>query len=143
MKKITYAAEPVVSRAISPKKVADLSKLGDVVRTWIMADPTASYNLDDKTKKIVLEGIDPLQIEILITRIDEQITVDISDPVIVHRETIGGESDEFMTKSNNGHNRVALKARLLPAGVVKALREGKIDQFMGQKRNRRCIRKCS
>ena len=131
--KITYAAEPVVSRAISPKKAADLSKLGDVVRTWIMADPTASYNLDDKTKKIVLEGIDPLQIEIFDYRIDEQVPVDISDPVIVHRETIGGESDEFMTKSNNGHNRVALKARLLPAGVIKALREGKIDQFMGRK----------
>jgi elongation factor 2 len=131
--KIAYAAEPVVSRAISPKKATDLSKLGEVVSTWIMADPTASFNLDQKTKKIVLEGIDPLQIEILITRIDDQVPVNVSDPVIVHRETISHESAEYMTKSNNGHNRVQLRVRPLPEGVIKALREGKIDQFMGRK----------
>jgi len=131
--KITYAAEPVVSRAISPKKAGDLSKLGEVVNTWIMADPTASYELDQKTKKIVLQGIDPLQIEILITRIDEQVPLNVSDPVIVHRETITGESIEYTTKSNNGHNRVTLRARPLPQGVIQALREEKINQFMGRK----------
>jgi len=131
--KIIYAAEPVVSRAISPKKATDLAKLGDVVNTWIMADPTAKYELDDKTKKIILRGIDPLQIDILTTRIDDQVPINISDPVIVHRETIGGPSRTFMTKSNNTHNRIEINMKIMPEGVIQALKEGRIDRFMDRK----------
>ncbi|MHA2100276.1 MAG: GTP-binding protein, partial [Candidatus Kariarchaeaceae archaeon] len=130
---ISYAAEPVVSRAISPKKAADLSKLGEVVSTWIMADPTASYDMDPKTKKIVLQGIDPLQIEILITRIDEQVPLNVSDPVIVHRETISKKSATYTTKSNNAHNRITLNIDQIPEGVALALREGKINPYMERK----------
>ncbi|MDH5401702.1 MAG: GTP-binding protein [Candidatus Heimdallarchaeota archaeon] len=131
--KISYAAEPVVSRAISPKSATDLSKLGEVVNTWIMADPTASYELDQKTKKIIVRGIDPLQIDILVTRIDDQVPINTSDPVIVHRETISRESISYITKSNNSHNRIELQIRPLSEGVVQLLRAGKIDQFMERK----------
>ena len=131
--KIVYAAEPVVSRAISPKKAGDLSKLGEVVSNWIMADPTASYHLDNKTKKLILEGIDPLQIEILTTRIDEQVPINLSDPVVVHRETIRQRSRTFHCKSNNAHNRLQLTIEPLAEGVVKILREGKVDDYMERK----------
>lgn len=137
--KISYAAEPVVSRAISPKKAADLSKLGEVVSTWIMADPTASYELDVKTKKIVLQGIDPLQIDILISRIDEQVPLNISDPVIVHRETISKKSATFTTKSNNGHNRITLHLEQIPEGLAQALREEKINPYMERKERAKVI----
>ncbi len=131
--KIVYAAEPVVSRAISPKKVTDLSKLGEVVNNWIMADPTASYSLDQKTKKIVLQGIDPLQIEILITRIDEQVPINVSDPVIVHRETVSKVSDLYMTKSNNGHNRIQLVIEPLNPGVIQALKNDEVNPLDDRK----------
>lgn len=131
--KIIYAAEPVVSRAISPKKATDLSKLGEVVNTWIMADPTASYELDQKTKKIVLKGIDPLQIEILITRIDDQVPLNVSDPVIVHRESISKPSNTFMTKSNNSHNRIQMNINPLPEGVIELLREDKVNEYQDRK----------
>lgn len=120
---ISYVAEPVVSRAIFPKKQGDIAKLGEVVSTWIMADPTASYEMDVETKKYTLQGIDPLQIEILITRINEQVPIEVSDPVIVHRETISKPSQEFTTKSPNGHNRITLKIHPMPAGLMKFLRE--------------------
>jgi elongation factor 2 len=140
---ISYAAEAVVSRAISPKKATDLSKLGEVVNTWIMADPTASYELEQKTNKIVLQGIDPLQIEILITRIDEQVPLNVSDPVIVHRETVTRKSDIFMTKSNNSHNRIQIQIDSLPEGVIEALKEGKITQFQDRKTRAKIIEDAS
>lgn len=137
--KISYAAEPVVSRAISPKSAQDLTKLGDVVRTWIMADPTASYELDQKTKKLVIQGIDPLQLEILISRINEQVEIDISDPVIVHRETVTAVSSEFVTKSNNGHNRIRMKMMPLPEGIIKLLKDDGVDMFMERKARAKII----
>ncbi len=141
--KISYAAEPVVSRAISAKNAQDLTKLGEVVRNWIMADPTASYEMDQKTKKMVLQGIDPLQIEILISRIDEQVPIDISDPVIVHRETITKVSNEYVTKSNNGYNRLRMKLEPMPEGVIKLLKEGGINMYMDRKERARLLSEAS
>lgn len=130
---ISYAAEPVVSRAIFPKKQTDVAKLGKVISTWIMADPTASYEMDPETKKYTLQGIDPLQIEILITRINEQVPIEVSDPVIVHRETISKESEVFTTKSPNGHNRMQLKLYPLPQSVIDFLKEGRDLTMMDTK----------
>ncbi|MCY3411865.1 MAG: elongation factor EF-2 [Candidatus Heimdallarchaeota archaeon] len=141
--KISYAAEPVVSRAINAKNAQDLTKLGEVVRNWIMADPTASYELDQKTKKLILQGIDPLQIEILITRINDQVPIDVSDPVIVHRETVTKPSDEYVTKSNNGHNRIRMRIEPMPLGVLKALKEGQVDMYMDRKERARIISEAS
>ncbi|MCH8908124.1 MAG: GTP-binding protein [Candidatus Heimdallarchaeota archaeon] len=141
--KIAYAAEPVVSRAISPKIATDLSKLSDVVNTWIMADPTASYELDHKTKKIVLSGIDPLQLEILISRIDEQVPLNISDPIVVHRESITKQSRVYTTKSNNGHNRITMQIDPILPGVADALRDDKIDPYMERKDRAKVLVKAS
>ncbi len=130
---ISYVAEPVVSRAIFPKKQTDVAKLGEVISKWIMADPTASYEMDPETKKYTIEGIDPLQIEILITRINEQVPIEVSDPVIVHRETIKKESEIFTTKSPNGHNRIQLKLYPLPKSMIDFLKEGKDLSMMDTK----------
>ena len=121
--KISYVAEPVVSRSLFPKLETEIAKLGRVVSTWIMADPTASYYLDPETKKYTLEGIDPLQIEILVSRINEQVSIEVSDPIIVHRETINKQSNLYVTKSPNGHNRVQMKIHPMPLSLIKALRE--------------------
>jgi elongation factor 2 len=131
--KISYAAEPVVSRAVFPKKQTDVAKLGEVVNTWIMADPTATYSMDAETKKYTIEGIDPLQIDILISRINEQVPIDVSDPVIVHRETISSTSETFTTKSPNGHNRLQLVIHPMPPSLTKILKEGRDLTMMERK----------
>ena len=131
--KISYAAEPVVSRSIFPKKDKDVTKLGDVVRTWIMADPTASYYMDPESKKYTIEGIDPLQIDILITRINEQVEINVTDPIIVHRETITKDSLSFTTKSPNGHNRIQVTMHPIPDALFKALKEVEDIEHMDRK----------
>ena len=68
--KISYACEAVVSRSIKPHDPQDLAKLGDVVQRWIQADPTAEFRRNVESGEYILSGIDPLQIEILVKRIN-------------------------------------------------------------------------
>ena len=124
--KISYAAEPVVSRAISAKSPQDIAKLGEVTQKWIMADPTASFKQDQESKNYLLAGIDPLQIEILITRIKEQVDINVKDPVVVYREVITTRGSEPTTKSPNGHNRWKIVVEPLDEQTIQLLKDGEV-----------------
>ena len=123
---IQYAAEPVVSQTIHPKSPQDLAKLGEVVGQWVMADGTATFRQDPESKRYVLSGIDPLQIEILVSRINEQIPIDVSDPVIVHREFIDRPGENIHAKSPNGHNRIILRIEPLEEGISELIKSGEL-----------------
>ncbi len=123
---IEYASEAVVSRSIKPIDPQDIAKLGDVVSKWIMADPTASFFHDKESGEYRLNGIDPLQIEILTKRIHEQVKIDISEPIIVYREKISGRGQEFHTKSPNGHNRIRIYIEPLDEKTVNLIKKQKI-----------------
>ncbi|MHA1126305.1 MAG: GTP-binding protein, partial [Candidatus Heimdallarchaeota archaeon] len=130
---ISYAAEPVVSRAIEAVDPQDLAKLGDVVSKWIMADPTATFRHDKESNKYILSGIDPLQIEILTKRINEQIKININEPIIVYRERINQRGAEVHSKSPNGHNRLRLYIEPLEDDVVALIKSGAINMNQGDK----------
>ncbi|MFW9909323.1 MAG: GTP-binding protein [Candidatus Thorarchaeota archaeon] len=123
---IEYASEPVVSRSIRPVDPQDIAKLGDVVSKWIMADPTASFIHDKESGEYRLNGIDPLQIEILTKRINEQVKIHISEPIIVYREKIAGRGMEFHTKSPNGHNRIRMFIEPLDDKTVELIKKRKV-----------------
>lgn len=130
---ISYVAEPVVSRTIKPKDPQDIAKLGEVVSKWIMADPTATFQHDEESKTYVLSGIDPLQIEILTTRISEQVEIDVSDPIIVYREVPTKRGVDVHAKSPNGHNRWLVHVEPLDEKTIELIRGGKISNDMDSK----------
>ncbi|MBD3193045.1 MAG: elongation factor EF-2 [Candidatus Heimdallarchaeota archaeon] len=130
---ISYAAEPVVSRAIEPKDPQDIAKLGDVVSKWIMADPTANFRHDKESNKYILSGIDPLQIEILTKRINEQVDIRVFEPIIVYRERISHRGDEVYTKSPNGHNRLRLYIEPLDDKAMDLIKRNVIFQMQDEK----------
>ncbi|MEA2071111.1 MAG: GTP-binding protein [Asgard group archaeon] len=130
---ISYAAEPVVSRAIEPKDPQDIAKLGDVVSKWIMADPTASFRHDKESNKYILAGIDPLQIEILTKRIDEQVPINVNEPIIVYRERIHRQGAEIHTKSPNGHNRLRLYIEPLDDKAIQLIKKDAIRNLQDEK----------
>ncbi len=123
---IEYVSEPVVSRSIKPIDPQDVARLGDVVSVWIMADPTARFVHDKESGEYRLDGIDPLQIEILTKRIHEQVKIHVSEPIIVYREKMTERGDEFHTKSPNGHNRVRMFLEPLDAKTVELIKKKKI-----------------
>ncbi|MHA1237641.1 MAG: GTP-binding protein [Candidatus Odinarchaeia archaeon] len=124
---ITYVAEPVVSRSIKPIDPQDLAKLGEVVKKWIMADPTAEFKFNQESGEYVLSGIDPLQIEILTKRINEQVPIKVSPPIIVYREKAEKRGLEYHTKSPNGHNRIKLYVEPLDDATVELIKKKVID----------------
>ncbi|OLS33283.1 MAG: Elongation factor 2 [Candidatus Heimdallarchaeota archaeon AB_125] len=124
---ISYVAEPVVSRTIKPKDPQDIAKLGEVVSKWIMADPTATFRHDEESKTYVLSGIDPLQIEILVTRIQEQVLIEVSDPIIVYREVPTKVGINVHAKSPNGHNRLMIHVQPLNQASIDLINSGKVN----------------
>ena len=123
---IEYVSEPVVSRSIKPIDPQDIAKLGEVVSKWIMADPTARFVHDKESGEYRLDGIDPLQIEILTKRIDEQVKIKVSEPIIVYREKMTDRGDEFHTKSPNGHNRIRIYLEPLDQKTVELIKKKKV-----------------
>ncbi|NHI83659.1 MAG: elongation factor EF-2 [Candidatus Thorarchaeota archaeon] len=123
---IEYVSEPVVSRSIKPIDPQDIAKLGEVVSKWIMADPTARFTHDRESGEYRLDGIDPLQIEILTKRIHEQVPIKVSEPIIVYREKITDRGDEFHTKSPNGHNRLRLYVEPLDEKSIELIKKKRI-----------------
>lgn len=124
---ISYVAEPVVSRTIKPKDPQDIAKLGEVVSKWIMADPTATFRHDQESKTYVLSGIDPLQIEILVTRIRDQVAIEVSDPIIVYREVPTKAGIIVHAKSPNGHNRLMIHIQPLNQATIDLIKSGKVN----------------
>ncbi|MFW9817170.1 MAG: GTP-binding protein, partial [Candidatus Thorarchaeota archaeon] len=127
---IEYVSEPVVSRSIKPIDPQEIAKLGEVVSKWIMADPTARFFHDKESSEYRLDGIDPLQIEILTKRINEQVKIKVSEPIIVYREKMTDRGDEFHTKSPNGHNRIRMYLEPLDEKTVELIRKKKITADM-------------
>ncbi|MHA1410178.1 MAG: GTP-binding protein, partial [Candidatus Odinarchaeia archaeon] len=137
---ITYVSEPVVSRSIKPKDPQDLAKLGEVVSKWIMADPTAEFKFNQESGQYVLSGIDPLQIEILTKRIDEQVPIEVSEPIIVYREKPEKRGQEFFTKSPNGHNRIKIYVEPLEPEAAEMIKKGEITADMDPKLRAQLLR---
>ncbi len=138
--KIHYACKAVVSRSVKPQDPHDLGKLGEVVEKWLQADPTAEFRLDKESKEYILSGIDPLQIEILVKRINNQVKIDIGEPIIVYREKITQKSKEFHTKSSNAHNRILLYIEPLDEKTEELIDEGKITDLQNEKERAQILR---
>lgn len=58
---IKYAAEPVLSRAISSVNAMDRIKLDELIHRWLLIDPTLTGIYDNINGKMVIAGVDPLQ----------------------------------------------------------------------------------
>ncbi len=138
--KISYACEAVVSRSIKAKDPHDIAKLGDVVGKWLQADPTAQFRLDKESMEYILSGIDPLQIDILTKRINNQVKIDIGEPIIVYREKITAKSKDFHTKSSNSHNRMLMYMEPLDEITENLIESGKINELMDDKTKAKILR---
>ncbi len=138
--KIHYACEAVVSRSIKPKDPHEIDKLDDVVSKWLKADPTAEYRRDEESGEFILSGIDPLQIEILVKRINKQVNINIGEPIIVYREKITEKSPTYYTKSANSHNRILLYIEPLDEITEHLIETGKVNDLQNDKDRAKILR---
>ncbi|MFX1325531.1 MAG: hypothetical protein ACFE8N_11270, partial [Promethearchaeota archaeon] len=138
--KIQYACEAVVSRSIKPKDPHEIDKLDDVVGKWLKANPEAEYRRDEESGEFILSGIDPLQIEILTKRINNQVPINIGEPIIIYREKITKKSPDYYTKSANTHNRILLYIEPLDETTERLIETGKINDLQNDKDRAQILR---
>ena len=125
---IRHYSEPVVTVAIEPKAMKDLPKFIDALRGLAKADASLEVSTNQETGEALLAGMGELHLEITVYRLEEErgIKVNVSEPIVVYRESISGDNKgrPFEGKSPNRHNRFYIEVEPLTEEVVQALREG-------------------
>ena len=128
--KMAHYSEPVITKAIEAKSMADLPKLVEVLRVIAKADPSLSIEINHETGEHLMSGMGELHLEITEYRIVNEQGVDIisSPPIVVYQESVKGPNpNEFEGKSPNKHNKFYFIVEPLEEGVKEAIRKGDID----------------
>jgi elongation factor 2 len=128
--KMTHYSEPVITKAIEAKSMADLPKLVEVLRVIAKADPSLSIEINNETGEHLMSGMGELHLEITEYRIVNEQGVEIvsSPPIVVYQESVkGANPSEFEGKSPNKHNKFYFIVEPLEEGVKEAIRKGEID----------------
>ncbi|USS41549.1 elongation factor EF-2 [Thermococcus aggregans] len=125
-----YTSEPVVTVAIEAKNVKDLPRLIEALRQLAKEDPTLHVKIDEETGQHLLSGMGELHLEVKLVHLKEQwgVDVDVSEPIVVYRESITKPSPIVEGKSPNKHNRFYIVVEPMPDEIYQAIREGEIPE---------------
>lgn len=124
---ISHIFEPVVVKAIEPKKPQQLTKLIDFLRRVAKEDPTLRVKINEETGEYLVSGLGELHIDAKIERPlkEAEIEVDVSPPIVIYRESVRSTSPEAIEgKSPNKHNRFYLVAEPLDPKIHEAMVRG-------------------
>ncbi|MCX6818104.1 MAG: elongation factor EF-2 [Candidatus Aenigmarchaeota archaeon] len=134
---ITHIFEPVVVKAIEPKKPQQLTKLIDFLRRVAKEDPTLRVKINEETGEYLVSGLGELHIDAKIERPlkDAEIEVDVSPPIVIYRESVRSTSPEAVEgKSPNKHNRFYIMAEPLDPKIHEAMVRGDIPSTLELKK---------
>jgi elongation factor 2 len=157
MKVMKFSVSPVVQVAVEVKNAADLPKLVEGLKRLTKSDPCVQAWIAETGEHIVA-GAGELHLEIclkvplllieygsiihfLFQDLEEDhagVPLKKSDPVVGYRETVRAESSIVaLSKSQNKHNRLYLKAMPIDEELTKAIEAGKVssrDDFKARAR---------
>ncbi len=125
---LKHIFEPVITKAIEPKKSADLPKLIEVLRKVSREDPSVKIEINEETGQNLISGMGELHLEIIENRIitEKGVEVKTSPPIVVYRETITKLSPEIEGKSPNKHNKLYFKVEPLEPQIKQGIKDGRL-----------------
>ncbi|KZT30923.1 P-loop containing nucleoside triphosphate hydrolase protein [Neolentinus lepideus HHB14362 ss-1] len=130
MKVMKFSVSPVVQVAVEVKNAADLPKLVEGLKRLSKSDPCVQTSINESGEHIVA-GAGELHLEICLKDLQEDhagVPLKISDPVVGYRETVKAESSIVaLSKSQNKHNRLFVKAMPIDEELTKAIEVGKVN----------------
>ncbi|KAI0686016.1 P-loop containing nucleoside triphosphate hydrolase protein [Cytidiella melzeri] len=130
MKVMRFSVSPVVQVAVEVKNAADLPKLVEGLKRLSKSDPCVQAWIAETGEHIVA-GAGELHLEICLKDLQEDhagVPLKISDPVVAYRETVKAESSIVaLSKSQNKHNRLYVKAMPIEEELTLAIESGKIN----------------
>ena len=116
--------EPVISVAVEPRTMSDMSKLKKTLGILMKEDPTFRVKENEETGQLVISGMGELHLDVLMTRVTKEFKVDanVGNPQVSYRESIsaGAEYTEKFHKVLAGKENTAeitLKVRPLDRGA--------------------------
>jgi elongation factor G len=82
--------EPVISRAIEPKTLAEKDKLDFALAKIVDEDPTFRVREDEETGQTLISGMGELHLDIVVDRMLREYNVEarVGKPQVVYRETV-------------------------------------------------------
>lgn len=130
MKVMKFSVSPVVQVAVEVKNAADLPKLVEGLKRLSKSDPCVQAWISESGEHIVA-GAGELHLEICLKDLEEDhagVPLKKSDPVVGYRETVKTESSIVaLSKSQNKHNRLYVKAMPLEDELSLAIEAGKVN----------------
>ncbi|HIP75318.1 MAG TPA: elongation factor EF-2, partial [Thermococcus paralvinellae] len=136
-----YTSEPVVTVAIEAKNIKDLPRLIEALRQLAKEDPTLQVKIDQETGQHLLSGMGELHLEVKLYKLKEDwgIDVEVSEPIVVYRESITKVSPVVEGKSPNKHNRFYIIVEPMPDNIYQAIRDGEIPE--GRPKDKKAVAK--
>jgi len=127
---LKHIFEPVITKSIEPTKMADLSKLVEVLRKVNKEDPSIQIEINEETGENLIHGMGELHLEIIENRIktEKGLEIKTSAPIVVYRESITKKSAEFEGKSPNKHNKFYIIVEPLEEEIHQAIRKGELSE---------------
>ncbi len=127
---IKHIFEPVVTKSIEIKNIKDLSKLIDILRMRSKEDPTIKVKISEETGETLVSGLGELHIEAKIERYikEKGIPIIVSKPIVIYKEGVLKESQEFEGKTPNKHNKFYLKVAPVSDEVRQVLTSGEVPE---------------
>jgi len=95
MSGLQYPMEPVVTYAVEPKKLSELSSIQQPIEEYVRSDPALEFEVNSETGEMLLSGAGELHVEITIEKMARTgINVTLGTPMVMLREQItkDGES---------------------------------------------------
>jgi elongation factor 2 len=125
---IKHLFEPVVTKSIEPKNTMELPKLIDTLKKLAREDTTLQIKINQETGEYLVSGLGELHLEAKVeNKLKELgIAVEMSQPIVVYRETIFEKVSEVEGKSPNKHNRVFFTIEPLEDSIYQAMVEGEV-----------------
>ncbi|WRT67604.1 elongation factor 2 [Kwoniella shivajii] len=129
MRVMKFSVSPVVQVAVECKNAADLPKLVEGLKRLSKSDPCVKTWMDENGS-IIVAGAGELHLEICLNDLENDhagVPLRKSDPVVGYRETVTAESSMVaLSKSQNKHNRLYVKAEPLDEELTLDIESGKV-----------------
>ncbi len=140
---LKHIFEPVITKAIEVKKMADLPRLVEVLRKVSREDPSIQIEINEETGENLMSGMGELHLEIIENRIvtEKGVEVKTSAPIVVYRESILKKSGEFEGKSPNKHNKLYFVVEPLDDSIYAAIKAGEISEGRVRKKDTAIVEK--
>lgn len=129
MRVMKFSVSPVVQVAVECKNASDLPKLVEGLKRLSKSDPCVKTMINENGE-IIVAGAGELHLEICLNDLENDhagVPLRKSDPVVGYRETVTAESSMVaLSKSQNKHNRLFVKAEPIDEELAKEIEEGKV-----------------